>query len=33
MAKDIIQKEGSFAAWDMAMEKVLARVAEAPEDG
>ena len=33
MAKDIIQEAGGFAAWDRAMEQVLARVAEAPEDG
>lgn len=33
MAKDIIQKAGGFAVWDRAMERVFARVAEAPEDG
>lgn len=33
MAKDIIQKESGFAAWDRAMEQVLDRVAEAPEHG
>ena len=33
MAKDILEKAGGFAAWDMAMEQVLARVAEAPAHG
>lgn len=33
MAKDIIQKAGGFAVWDRTMERVFARVAEAPEDG